>query len=375
MRSKTQSKRTGLKVIITLLCFIILGAFACSVTSNVLMYKKIEDRSAQPTTDEIPSDEKQSAESVIVTPVESDVAPLSLASSEAVVTADGTTSVPVRVKTEMLNIKVNWSIAFANPDATWAIDKNVTDYATVTPTADGALTATVTVLQPFGEQIVVTAMRSDTVDSATCTVDYERRLIDIGCKINIPASSNSLGLDFINSQSSDHFIADFDVLGADTSGSDFARKSLIKRIIPIYSDTPYTKNARITKYGFSITLSDAFYNNFQGLMSRYKNSTVIRNVELKVINTNIIIYEQQPTRAWVMYFFKNFFPESVIEDKTTETIDYQNVLWEAFATFYQYGSIPFANRYVFTATVYAEKENGEVISTSTKVYIKYRSKI
>ena len=49
------------------------------------------------------------------------------------------------------NKAVDWSIAFVNASSAWASGKSVTDYVTVTPSADGALTAVVTNLGEFGE--------------------------------------------------------------------------------------------------------------------------------------------------------------------------------------------------------------------------------
>lgn len=54
------------------------------------------------------------------------------------------------------NKAVDWAVSFVNPSSAWATGKTVTDYVTVTPTADGALTANVECLQAFGEQIKVT---------------------------------------------------------------------------------------------------------------------------------------------------------------------------------------------------------------------------
>ena len=72
---------------------------------------------------------------------------------------------------------VDWSVAFANTDSenTWGDNKTVTDYVTVTPTSDGALTATVECVAAFGEQIIVTCTsRNNAYVSATCTVDYQQ---------------------------------------------------------------------------------------------------------------------------------------------------------------------------------------------------------
>lgn len=72
---------------------------------------------------------------------------------------------------------VDWSVAFDNPSSAWATGKTVTDYVTVTPTSDGALTANVECLQDFGEQIIVTVTSRDNEEvSAECTVDYAKRI-------------------------------------------------------------------------------------------------------------------------------------------------------------------------------------------------------
>ena len=75
------------------------------------------------------------------------------------------------------NKAVDWAVSFVNPSSTWATGKTVTDYVTVTPTADGALTANVECLQAFGEQIKVTVTSRNNADAtATCLVDYAERV-------------------------------------------------------------------------------------------------------------------------------------------------------------------------------------------------------
>ena len=75
------------------------------------------------------------------------------------------------------NKAVDWAVSFVNPASAWATGKTVTDYVTVTPTADGALTANVECLQAFGEQIKVTVTsRSNADATATCLVDYAERV-------------------------------------------------------------------------------------------------------------------------------------------------------------------------------------------------------
>lgn len=78
------------------------------------------------------------------------------------------------------NKKVDWSIAFKNGSSTWASGKSVTDYVTITPSADGALTAVVECKQAFGEQIKVqVTSRDNTYAQAEVTVDYVKRITDV----------------------------------------------------------------------------------------------------------------------------------------------------------------------------------------------------
>lgn len=75
------------------------------------------------------------------------------------------------------NKAVDWAVSFVNPSSAWATGKTVTDYVTVTPTADGALTANVECLQAFGEQIKVkVTSRNNAEATATCLVDYAERV-------------------------------------------------------------------------------------------------------------------------------------------------------------------------------------------------------
>lgn len=72
---------------------------------------------------------------------------------------------------------VDWAVAFVNPSSAWASGKTVTDYVTVTPTKDGALTAVVACLKQFGEQIKITVTsRSAPEISAVCTADYQQKV-------------------------------------------------------------------------------------------------------------------------------------------------------------------------------------------------------
>lgn len=67
-----------------------------------------------------------------------------------------------------------WSLAFDDPNATWAVGKTITDYVTITPSED-THSCTVTLVQPFGETIrVYVTARNNPDATASATVDYVR---------------------------------------------------------------------------------------------------------------------------------------------------------------------------------------------------------
>ena len=78
------------------------------------------------------------------------------------------------------NHGVDWTVAWSNPSSTWANGKTVTDYVTVVPTASGAKMTTVSCLQPFGTQIIITVTSQDNPNAkATCTVDYAQKVTGV----------------------------------------------------------------------------------------------------------------------------------------------------------------------------------------------------
>lgn len=74
------------------------------------------------------------------------------------------------------NKLLDWTVSFKNASSTWASGKTVTDYVTVTPSSDGALTAVVQNIAAFGEQVVVkVTSRDNTSAYATLNVEYLQR--------------------------------------------------------------------------------------------------------------------------------------------------------------------------------------------------------
>lgn len=82
------------------------------------------------------------------------------------------------------NKSVDYTAAWKNANSTWAKGKDVADYVTVQQASEGSLNATVTCLQAFGEQVIITCTVTDNIDlKATCTVDYLRK--PLGANLNI----------------------------------------------------------------------------------------------------------------------------------------------------------------------------------------------
>ena len=95
------------------------------------------------------------------------------------------------------NKAVDWTIAFVNPSSAWASGKTVTDYVTVTPTSNGALTANVECLQAFGEQVRVTVTsRDNTAVKANATVDYTEKLSAVKATFGSTVLTNGMTKSF-----------------------------------------------------------------------------------------------------------------------------------------------------------------------------------
>ena len=70
------------------------------------------------------------------------------------------------------NKAVDWTIEWQTPDSEYASGKTVTDYCTLTPASDGALTAKVQCLQPFEEYIDIKATTREGGYTAVCTIVF-----------------------------------------------------------------------------------------------------------------------------------------------------------------------------------------------------------
>ncbi len=114
------------------------------------------------------------------------------------------------------NKKVTYTAAWSNPSSSWATGKNVSDYVTITQETDGALKATLTCKQAFGEKIVVTC-KSQANTSATATADLHYKQRTTGYSLKITGLGNTLNLATTGTKTAG-FKANFN----QTAGSTFA---------------------------------------------------------------------------------------------------------------------------------------------------------
>ena len=94
------------------------------------------------------------------------------------------------------NKKVDWTIAWLEPNSTFATGKTVTDYVTVAPMSDGSTTATVTCYQPFEGEIIVTVTTREGGFQADCIVTFTGvpTTISVSSSTLTPSSGNTYGL-------------------------------------------------------------------------------------------------------------------------------------------------------------------------------------
>lgn len=163
------------KIISKILCLILgcmIGVGGC-LFANGIATRKTSNFEIQNATDGI--------DGALINPRESHG--ISLMAAQAAVSADGIspqaetgTLITATLYPATAIAVLDWTAEFKNANSSWANGKTVTDFLKVTPTSDGALTATVECLKAFGEQIIIKATsRTDESVYGTCTADYAKR--------------------------------------------------------------------------------------------------------------------------------------------------------------------------------------------------------
>ena len=162
-------KSDAVKWVCTLLAFLIVGVLIAGIICGWF------DKKETPPTE-------QTETGFIVTPdemsgVSLSVKAMSANGNEVNALAENSYTVTATIQPATALQRANWSVAWKNGSSAWATGKTVTDYVTITPAEEGALTATLACVKPFSEQVILTVSAAGNADkTATCTVDYQQRL-------------------------------------------------------------------------------------------------------------------------------------------------------------------------------------------------------
>ena len=159
---------------------------------------------------------------------------------------------------------VDWSIKWKNASSSWATGKTVTDYVTITPTSDGALTANAECKQAFGEQIVITCTsRMNSKATAEVTVDYVKKLEGT----TLTLSQNSGGAVLTLSDSTTETWRWQSASNAETDIDDWANQTVE------YTDTFSigTIDNTVKSHSVKINASDALKTQLQSKFSSYSS--------------------------------------------------------------------------------------------------------
>ena len=98
------------------------------------------------------------------------------------------------VNADAVDKNVVWGVTWKNSSSTWASGKSISEYATITPATEYALTATLTVKQAFGEPInVKVASYIDTTVNAIAQVDYLKTLNSFTAILNAALAAYKTG--------------------------------------------------------------------------------------------------------------------------------------------------------------------------------------
>lgn len=215
-------------------------------------------------------------------PVEESAINLNMSTS-----AEGTVVVTATITpSTALNKKVDWSLAWKNASSSWANGKTVTDYVTITPSSDGSTTATVTCLQPFGEQISIkVTSRANENAFATCNVDYVKRIKSTGLSVTGDYSLQDGILNFGEFEDRlDKIIPSIDI-----------------NHISAWGDGTIEKDDFISGYKYYIKASDELKSLYPTAVSEYVELTSLGQVNLleTVFDETIYLYHKSHTSTTV----------------------------------------------------------------------------
>ena len=142
--------------------------------------EQVEDPAPEQELPELPDSsdvEQQAGVEIHNSPLMRMTATRTMSNDPMATSSNGITLTATVLPSTAVDKTVDWTVEFADPTATWAEGKTASDYVSVIPASDGALTATVTAIEAFGAQVkIVVTSRSNPDAQAYCLVDYGQRL-------------------------------------------------------------------------------------------------------------------------------------------------------------------------------------------------------
>ena len=179
------------------------------------------------------------------------------------------------------NKNLDWSLAWKNAGTAWATGKTVTSYVTVTPTSDGANTASVKYLADFGEQIILTVKsRVNENASATCTIDC---LQAVSFKqLVYPYGEETSNDDWVFKKNADPIDFPGVLLHDVCETADVA--DYMKPVIEFNYGSTFTKARQMREYRMYVTLSNdlatKLYNSTSTALKSYFNENCFNEKEV-----------------------------------------------------------------------------------------------
>ena len=170
---------------------------------------------------------------------------------------------------------VLWTAEWTNGASAWASGKAVTEYLSLTPSAN-TLTATLVCKKEFGEQAIITAKAKSNEDAAaSCTVDYVKRVtsVSITAPSKIAFSSSETSYTVLatpnygtGTLTPDTFTITGGTLVKNVKTTNAVHKSVTNSsagTITTYTRSAVEKDLTFSGTGFSVTPYDAFVSDTQ----------------------------------------------------------------------------------------------------------------
>lgn len=149
---------------------------------------------------------------------------------------------------------VLWTAEWTNGASAWASGKAVTEYLSLTPSAN-TLTATLVCKKEFGEQAMITAKAKSNEDAAaSCTVDYVKRVTSVSITAPSKIAFSSSGKDYTITAMPNYGTGTLTPDTFTTTGGTLVKN--VKTTNAVHNSVPNASSGIITTYTRSVVEKD-----------------------------------------------------------------------------------------------------------------------